>query len=127
MAAAIARSLLGLTAEVQSAGLETADGLPATKHAVTVMKEMGLDASQHRSRSIQNFDVKVFDLIIAMTPDIASKLCAMGAESRKIRSLHVSGPYGRSVEVYRTTANEISEKLRRLFGQDMRGDIDDEL
>jgi protein-tyrosine phosphatase len=117
MAAAIAGALLGSTAEIQSAGLETADGLLPTNHAVTVMKEMGLDVSRHRSRSIRKSDLAGFDLIIGMTPDIVSKLCTMGADPKKIRDLTVSDPYGESVEVYRATADEISDKLKRLFDQ----------
>src|SRR5438105_1959129 len=56
MAAAIAGAVLGSTAKVQSAGLETSDGLPATRQAKAVMKEMGLDVSRHRSRSIRKTD-----------------------------------------------------------------------
>lgn len=117
MAAAIASALLGFTAEVQSAGLETADGVPPANHAVTVMKEMGLDVSRHRSRSIRKQALASFDLIIAMTPNIASMLCTMGADSKKVLGLNVSDPYGKSIEVYRATANEISDKLKQLFDQ----------
>ena len=41
----------------------------------------------------------------------------MGADSKKILGLNVSDPYGKSVEVYRATANEISDELKRLFDQ----------
>jgi protein-tyrosine-phosphatase len=123
MAAAIAGALLGSTAEVQSAGLETSDGLPATRQAKAVMKEMGLDVSRHRSRSIRKTDLVSCDLIIAMTSDIASKLRLRGADSKKILSLNVSDPHGCDVEVYRTKANEISEGLKRLFDQHAQGDF----
>ena len=117
MAAAIARSLLDPMAEVQSAGIETADGLPPTNHALLVMKEMGLDLSGHRSRSVRRQDLASFDLIIGMTPQVVSQLCAMGADSKKIAGLNVSDPYGKGLEVYRATAKEISGELKRLFGQ----------
>jgi protein-tyrosine-phosphatase len=79
------------------------------------MKEMGLDVSRHRSRSVRKSDLANFDLIIAMTPHVVSKLCMMGADSKKTWGLNVSDPYGGGVEVYRATANEISEELKRLF------------
>src|SRR5262249_27657051 len=89
MAAAIAIALLDSKTEVQSAGLETADGLPPTNQAVTVMKEIGLDVSRHRSRSLRKQDLKSFDLIIGMTPSIVSELYTMGVESKKIMGLNI--------------------------------------
>ncbi|MEW6052842.1 MAG: low molecular weight protein arginine phosphatase [Nitrospirota bacterium] len=115
MAAAIASSLLGAAAEVQSAGLDTADGLRPTNQALTVMKEMGLDINHHRSRSLRRQDLTSFDLIIAMTPSIVSELCAMGADSKKILGLNISDPYGESIEVYRITANEILGELKQTI------------
>jgi protein-tyrosine-phosphatase len=115
MAEAIVRTLLGETAEVVSAGLETGEGLPPTKHAVSVMQEMGLDISGHSSRDIETLDLRAFDLIIAMTSGIALRLVELGADITKITKLDVPDPYLKGIEVYRSTAEAINQQLRALL------------
>src|SRR6266568_3048516 len=115
MAEAIAQNLLGDTAAVQSAGMETADGISATKEAITVMQEMGFDISNHRSREIEHLDLAEFDRIIAMSPRIASHLQKLGVESAKITVIDVLDPYRKGIEVYRSTAKALESKLKSLF------------
>lgn len=69
MAEAILRDRLadaGVTACVASAGTLGWSQRPATRQAVAVMAEMGLDISDHVSRSIGGDDLNV-DLVVAMT------------------------------------------------------------
>jgi protein arginine phosphatase len=115
MAAAIARQILGASAHVESVGLEAGDGLPPTKHAVTVMEEMGIDISKNRSRDIESINLTVFDLVIAMTPVIAQRLVEIGVDGTKVVGLDVPDPYCKSVDKYRSTAQDIAVQLRTLF------------
>lgn len=115
MAEAIARKLLGTTTEVQSVGIDTADGLPPTKHAVAVMQELGLDISQHRSCDIETVDLSGFELIIAMTPAIAQRLRVITSGPARIAQLDIPDPYCKGVDVYRLTAKSIALQLRHLF------------
>ena len=116
MAEAIARKRFRHLAAVQSAGMETVEGLPATKEAIAVMREMGFDISNHRSRDIERLELAEFDRIVAMTPAIASQLQTMDVETERITVIDVPDPYGRGIEVYRSTARKLEFILGSLFG-----------
>ena len=116
MAAALLQRLLGGAVKVQSAGIDSGEGIPPTKDAVSVMRELGVDISGHRSRDIANLDLTEFDLVLAMTPSIADHLREAGVEASRIKQLKVPDPYGKGINVYRSTANEIEGQLRSLLG-----------
>jgi protein-tyrosine phosphatase len=115
MAEAIARSLLGDSALVESAGLDAVDGGGAHKNAVSVMEEMGSDIEHHRTRNIRNVDVNSFDLVVAMSPSIARRLRECGVEGGRIAELDVPDPYNSDVDAYRSTAEKITSQLKTLF------------
>ena len=116
MAAALLHRLLGEAAKVQSAGIDAGDGIPPTKDAVSVMEELGIDISAHRSRDIANLDLTEFDLVLAMTPLIAGQLREAGVEAIRIKQLKVDDPYCKGIDVYRSTAKEIDAQLHSLLG-----------
>ncbi len=100
---------------VESAGIDTGEGLPATKNAISVMKEHGIDISTHRTRDIAGLILGAFDRVVAMTPTIAGRLREMGVESHRIVQLEVADPYCEGIEVYRQTAQEIQRQLVQCF------------
>lgn len=114
MAEALARSITGGSVQVESAGIEAADGMPATEHAVTVMAERGADITNHRSRSIESVDVSQFDVVVAMTPWIADRLRRIGVDPARIRSVHVDDPYCKGLTAYRKAADEIEQALHQF-------------
>ncbi|MGB7910992.1 MAG: hypothetical protein WCF59_02070 [Desulfobaccales bacterium] len=116
MAEAIARGLLGTTADVQSAGIDADSESLANKKAIAVMKERGIDIRGHRSRDIETIDLSAFDLIIAMTPIIARYLRSLGISGSKIIKLNIEDPYNEGIEAYRFAAEALEVELRRLFG-----------
>jgi protein-tyrosine-phosphatase len=118
MAAAMTRRFLGAAAHVESGGLDAAERVPATKHAVAVMQEMGFDITKHRSRDIERIDWSAFELVIAMAPFIGQRLLEFGIDPNKIAQLNVPDPYGKGLNVYRSTAVEIARQLKTLFGID---------
>jgi protein-tyrosine phosphatase len=68
MAAALLQHRLAayeVDATVESAGLVT-DGQPASEHACSVLTEMGMDLSTHRSRRVDLDAVMRADLVIGM-------------------------------------------------------------
>jgi protein-tyrosine phosphatase len=68
MAEALLRDRLlrrGIDAHVHSAGT-FAEGRPASDHGVTIMREMGLDLSGHRSRLVDEQLLTGADLVVAM-------------------------------------------------------------
>ena len=69
MAEGLARALLGDCAQVQSAGSR-----PSTVHpyAIEVMRELGIDLSGQRSKSLDEIDVAALDLIVTLC---AEEIC----------------------------------------------------
>jgi len=117
MAEALARSITGGSVQVESAGIEAPDGMPATEHAVTAMAERGADITNHRSRSVESLDIRQFDVVVAMTPWIADRLRRLGVDPARIRSIHVDDPYCKGLAEYRQAADEIEQALRQLASE----------
>jgi len=66
MAEGLARQIFGSAAQIQSAGSQ-----PAFVHpmALQALQELGIDASQQHSKSVQDIDLKAVDLIITLCAD----------------------------------------------------------
>ena len=123
MAEALAREILGPDVQVSSAGIGAWEGEKASPQAVEVMKERGIDLSQHRARRVSGNMVQEADFVIPMTRSQAEFLQQTYPEyADKIRSLSafaglsgdVSDPWGGSVDEYRGCARQIAEYLERL-------------
>jgi protein-tyrosine phosphatase len=112
MAAAIASAKLGTLAIVRSAGLECGTGLFAAQNAIQAMAERDLDISGHRSTDVDDLDLTEFDLIVAMTPEIARRLAPRNPT--RLESWDVPDPYGGDIAIYRTAAANIDAELERL-------------
>lgn len=115
MAAAIAKQLLGERGDVQSAGVETGNGASATRGAIDVMAEWGLDIQGHASRDIDTIDAGAFDVVVAMEPRIRRKLESSGLQASHIETLDIEDPYNKPIDDYRIAANSIQLGLRRIF------------
>lgn len=128
MAAALAEKMwaeAGISVTVASAGINAAEGEPASTHAATVMREQGLDISSHRSRRVTRKMADDADYIYTMTSVHASALSArfpfasgktrvLGGSSKDGKNNVVTGitdPYGGSLAIYRACAAMIAEKL----------------
>lgn len=89
---------------VSSAGLATADGLPAAENAVAVMAERGIDLSDHRSRCLTPAMAEATDVFVVMTPQHAAALTAcFGVDPGRILVPPggIPDPYGGDLTVYR--------------------------
>ena len=89
MAEGIARMLIreryprsGIT--VSSAGLAVCPGFPASKYAIDVCRELGVDLSAHRARYIDPEVLWDTDLFVAMSSYHAEALLIHGVPNRKI-------------------------------------------
>jgi protein-tyrosine-phosphatase len=116
MAEAIARSLLGNSVRVESAGLDAGEGNPAHRNAVAVMHETGLDIKSHLTRNIASVDIDEFDLVIAMCPSIARRLAELGVDGRRIAELDIPDPIGSDINTYWSTARSIASQLKQVLG-----------
>jgi protein-tyrosine-phosphatase/catechol 2,3-dioxygenase-like lactoylglutathione lyase family enzyme len=63
MAEGLARKMFGSRIAVQSAGSEPSQVSP---HAVEVMREVGVDLTTHRSKSVQTIDPGAVDIVITL-------------------------------------------------------------
>lgn len=134
----------GLELKIGSAGLHAYPGDEASQGAVTVLEELGLDASSHRSRKVHPLLLEEYDLVLAMTslhrlgleelaPEFGDKIFLLkefvernttsGQEPGELieKDYEISDPFGQSVEVYRESREEIREKILALVDYWTRG------
>lgn len=129
IAEALARRVIverGLSdVEVVSAGTSAWDGAPASDGALLVGMERGLDLSQHRAQTLTRDLIAEADLVLAMGPHHLERIEALGGggrsylltdfASRGASTRPVNDPIGGELEVYRTTADELEQEIRRVF------------
>jgi protein-tyrosine-phosphatase len=129
LAEALARKVIierGLSdVDVQSAGTSAWDSAPASDGALLVGMERGLDLSQHRAQMLTRELVEASDLILAMGPHHLERIEALGGGGRAYLITEyasygsnvrpVTDPIGAELDVYRATADELEQEVRRAF------------
>jgi protein-tyrosine-phosphatase len=129
LADAIARKVIverGLSeVEVQSAGTSAWDGAPASDGALLVGMERSIDLSQHRAQTLTRELVRDADLILAMGPHHLERIEALGGAGKSYlvtefashgaSARPVNDPIGGELDVYRATADELEQEVRRVF------------
>lgn len=116
MAEGLARKLLGDRVPVQSAGSEPSTVNP---YAIEVMREVGIDLSSHRSKSVETVVPETVGTVITLC---AEEVCPVFLG--KARRLHWPIPDPASpdptipreemLERFRTARDSIRERLERL-------------
>lgn len=113
----------GVALEVHSAGTEKTRVKP---DAITVMNEVGIDMSQHTSKTLWELpDPWQFDVVITVC-DSANDTCpSYPAETTR---LHVSfvDPSGGTLEQWRNVRDALGKMAQRLVAVVARGDIPEE-
>ena len=108
--------------DVFSAGIAAAENFPASNYAVEIMKEDGVDLSQHLSRLVSEDMQECSDAIFAMTsshlavlhnarPDLADRMSILGEE------IDISDPIGGTLDEYRQCADQITNCVERIVLQ----------
>jgi protein-tyrosine-phosphatase len=129
MAEAIARKIAierGLSdVEAISAGTSAHDGSPASDGSLLVGLERNMDLGSHRSQTLSRELVRSSDLILAMGPHHLERIEALGGSGRAYllsdyashgASMRpISDPIGAELDVYRATADELEEEIRRVL------------
>lgn len=117
MAEGLLRHLYGDRFEVYSAGTEPSFVRP---QAVKVMKELGIDISVHRSKSVDEFSRKELDYIVTVC-DLARETCPFlpGGKSYIHQSFNdPSALQGDAEEIlagYRKVRDEIKKWIKEYF------------
>ena len=91
------------------------EGESVSENAATVMKEIGIDISAHKSRLVSG-DLTRADKIFCMGESHRQALLSAGIKAEKIFVLGggISDPFGQSVEVYRECRNQIINAIDEL-------------
>lgn len=100
---------------VSSAGF-ISEGEKASKNAVAVMKEIGIDISAHRSRLI-NADMLSADRIFCMSESHKQALLYFGVSENKISVLSggIPDPFGQDINAYRVCRDRIVAAIDKEF------------
>lgn len=116
MAEGLARQLLGDAFEVASAGSAPTRLNP---YSVKAMAEIGIDISRHRAKSIDEFDLAEFDLVVTLCGEEACPLLPP-----KVERLHwpvddpasdcAASSTGDMQRRFRNAREEIRAQLKRL-------------
>lgn len=108
MAEGLAKYYLGDTAVVESAG-----SLPKSVNplAVESMKELGIDISMHRSKSVNDLSTEFASKIDFVITLCAEEVCPVLPSTAKRLHWPIKDP-ANTIEDFRRARDEISEKLK---------------
>ena len=120
MAEGLLNALHGERCEARSAGTKPTR---VSSHAVSAMKEIGIDISGRRSKSIEEFRDVPFDYVVTVC-DSARESCPLFPEGGE--HLHrgftdpgnVIGDEEKRMAAFRRTRDEIKEWIERTFGRE---------
>ncbi len=109
---------------VESAGVWTADGRPASEYAVEAMARRGIDLRGHLSRNVTAAMMAQADLVLTMSQSHAEALgAAFPTHLHKVHLLSemsgpaydVRDPYGGTRAEYERTAQELEQLIDRGY------------
>jgi protein-tyrosine-phosphatase len=129
MAEAIARKVAierGLhDLEAMSAGTSAHDGAPASDGSLLVGIERNMDLGGHAAQTLSRDLVREADLVLAMAPHHLERIEALGGSGKAFllseyashgtSSRPISDPIGAELDVYRATADELEEEIRKVL------------
>jgi arsenate reductase (thioredoxin) len=122
MAEGLLREMAGDRIDVASAGVSPTRVRP---EAIEAMKEIGIDISSHRSKSIEELTTRAFDYVITVC-DNANQHCPIfpGATRRIHWSIEdpaaVAGDNQTRLEAFRLARNELRERLDKFVEDEVR-------
>ena len=130
MAGAIAGSLLESRQdghwdiEFVSAGVAALAGQPASREAVIVLAEMGIDLGRHRAALLTTEAVRQADLVLTMTAGQRQHVKKIvSSQAHKIFTLSeyagtgedITDPIGQPLEAYRSCARRLKDLIGRVL------------
>ena len=118
IAEGILRSLDAEQYDVESAGVEPSHVRP---EAIAAMREIGIDISSHRSKSVDEFVGQHFDYVITVCDNAKERCPVFPAETKRIHwsftdPAAVSGREEVRLAAFRKVRDEIRERLLDKFG-----------
>ena len=116
MAEGLLRHDAGEHYEVESAGVEPSFVRP---QAIEAMREIGIDISGHRSKSLDEFTKQSFDYVITVCDNAKEHCPVFPGNARRIHwsfddPAAVSGDDSPQLTVFRRVRDEIRDRLREM-------------
>jgi protein-tyrosine-phosphatase len=111
---------------IMSAGLMTIDGLEASKHAVAVLLDKGIDISGYQSKRLTGNMIEEADLILTMTLAHKIDVIHMSEKAKgktytlkeyanpEDNNMDITDPFGMDIDTYRQCAEEIFIALESI-------------
>ena len=112
---------------IESAGIMALDGESACNDAILSCKEIDIDISNHKSKSISKVkNLEEVDLFIVMSESHADILKKLSVPENKIVVLGggIPDPYLKGIAEYRRTRDKIKAELINLYGKMRDGLVD---
>src|SRR5215213_1046010 len=114
MAEGLLRQLAGDRFDVASAGVSPTEVRP---EAITAMRELGIDISQHRSKSVDEFSGQQFDYVITVCDNANEQCPIFPGQTKRIHwsfddPAAAEGDQAARLAVFRRVRDEIDERLR---------------
>lgn len=103
----------GVDAVADSAGIATTSGMPASENTVSVLKEIGIDISNHSTKPVSRELLDSADLIVCMSEGHAELIRTAGWDCIVMGS-GIPDPYGYSVNVYRDCRDKMYSVMPSL-------------
>ena len=114
--------------KTKSAGVIAPNSLPASSNAVSIMKELDIDISGHRTQSLTKELIEEADLVFVMTQihklEVINFLEKPGKEIYLVKefdpevhqwNMDVADPIGKPINVYRYCRDEINRCIPGLI------------
>jgi arsenate reductase (thioredoxin) len=122
MAEGLMRHAAGSRYEVFSAGSKPASVRP---EAIAVMKEIDIDISGHRSKSVDEFAGQKFDYVITVCDNAAIACPVFPGETQRLHwpfddPAAIEGTDVEREGAFRSVRDEIQKRIREVFGADDR-------
>lgn len=119
-----------LDVEVESRGLACSNGRPISDNSFAALKEIGIDASEHKSKSFIIRDLFDADLIVAMTEGHKNVLINNFNAGESVKTFdevtgvgNINDPYGCDLNCYRN-CRDIIEKGVNILANELAKHID---
>ena len=121
MAEGLLRELGAGKFEVESAGVAPSSVRP---EAIEAMREIGIDISSHRSKSVDEFIGQKFDYIITVCDNANESCPVFPGEAKRIHQSFEDPPpatvrdYDSRLKIFRRVRDELSEWLKTFINRD---------
>jgi protein-tyrosine-phosphatase len=114
---------------IESTGTMGIENSPASAEAIEVMREKGIDITDHRSQGVNHDVIKDTDIIFALAqdhryylessfPDVRDNIFLLktfGRNPDKVTSYSVSDPIGGTLETYMQCRDTIEQEIDRIL------------